>query len=90
MVVEHCYVLSLDEIKALRFRCCNCGASTSFQMSQTVNFPVQCPGCREILYDSTLDRGDSGELHALPRILKQLIARRNQPSEILLEVHIPK
>ena len=90
MVVEHRYVLSLDEIKAIRFRCAKCEAATSFRIDETVQFPIQCPGCKALLYDATMDTGDSGLLHSLPRIIKRLISRGSDTSEILLEIEADK
>ena len=89
MVVEHNFVLSLDEIKAIRFRCRKCGACTSFKLNESVNFPVVCPGCRMTLYDTTLDTGDSGLLQAVVSVLKSLIEEK-KPYQLLLEINAPE
>ena len=92
MVVEHHYVLSLDEIKAVRFRCSKCRTSLTCRVNETITFPPICPCCREMLYDSTLDRGDSGLVHALPRVLKDLLElqAKKKGFEILLEIDAPR
>lgn len=92
MVVEHSYVLSLDEIKAIRFRCPKCQASTSFQLDESITFPTVCPGCRATLYDKTLDIGHGGTIHALPRTIKGLLKlqEREKSFEMLLEIDAPR
>lgn len=91
MVVEHNYVLSLDEIKAVRFRCRKCHASTSFRLNETISFPVTCPGCKARLYDNTLDTGDTGLVESLPRVIKSLIELQKKEKagfEMLLEMDV--
>ena len=92
MVVEHIYVLSLDEIKAIRFRCPKCRASASFRLTETVNFPASCPECRSTLYNRALDTGDEGVVHSLPMALKAImeLQSKNKSFEILLEIDAPR
>lgn len=99
MVVEHNYVLSLDEIKAVRFRCLHCRTSLSCRVNETITFPAVCPCCLKTLYDSALDTGDSGTIHALPRVLKDLLdlqakkqknGKETTGFEILLEIDAPR
>ena len=92
MVVEHSYLVSLDEITALRFRCPGCQASTSFRLNESITFPANCPGCKATLYDKTLDTGDYGEVHALPKVLKSLrdLQARKKSFEMLLEINAPR
>jgi len=92
MVVEHNYVLSLDEIKAIRFRCPECRASTSFRLDESITFPTVCPGCGATLYDKTLDTGDGGLIHSLPRTIKDLLRlqERKKSFEVLLEIDAPR
>ena len=92
MVVEHSYVLSLDEIKAVRFRCPKCRTSMSCRMNETVTFPAVCLCCRETLYDNRLDAGDSGLVHSLPRVLKDLMELQGKKKtfELLLEIDAPR
>ena len=91
MVVEHSHVLSLDEIKALRFRCKKCKAATSFRLNETINFPMTCPGCRETLHSEHIDGGDQDVLGGFPRVLKALMERQKERHyEVLLEIGAPE
>ena len=89
MMIEHRYVLSLDEIKALRFRCKKCHAATSFPLDESINFPPTCPNCRETLFDTLRDSGESALLQTLPRVLKGLV-KTKQSGEVLLEIDVPR
>lgn len=44
MTREHRLVLSLDEIRAVRWQC-KCGSAVSFQLDQTIRLPQICPAC---------------------------------------------
>lgn len=90
--MEYTCVFSLDEIKAIRFRCQKCRASTCFQLNESITFPAICSGCRTTLYDSTRDTGDGELLHAFPNVLKSLVGLqgRKKSFEILLEIDAPR
>ena len=90
MVIERTVVVTLDEITALRFRCQQCRAFTSFPIDESINLPVTCVNCPATLYDAAVDGGDLGTLLALPRALKALIRlQASKPFEVLLELHGP-
>ena len=47
MTREDRWIVSIDEIAALRWQCFNCKSAVTFQLDQTVRFPETCPNCRE-------------------------------------------
>ena len=47
MTTEHLMLLEPSDFRAVRIQCGKCGASTSFQLDQTVKLPNRCVGCGE-------------------------------------------
>src|SRR4051812_37534104 len=47
MTRENRLILTLDDIRALRWTCGVCGASVSFALDRTIRLPRQCPACHE-------------------------------------------
>lgn len=45
MTRDNRVVLSLDEIRALRWTCGTCGVSITFPLDRTMRWPERCPAC---------------------------------------------
>ena len=52
MTREDRWVVSLDEIQAIRWECRNCHAAVSIAINQTIKFPEACPVCTQGGLDS--------------------------------------
>jgi hypothetical protein len=49
MTREHRLVLSLDEIKAVRWHCPKCKAAITYALNESIRLPDQCPACLDPL-----------------------------------------
>lgn len=47
MTRDHRLIVTLDEIRALRWTCGTCGASITFPLDRTIRWPDRCPACHE-------------------------------------------
>jgi hypothetical protein len=45
MTREDRWIVSLDEIRALRWECPGCHVALSFALDQTIRLPSSCPSC---------------------------------------------
>lgn len=45
MTREDRWIVSLDEIRAIRWECARCHAAITFALDQTINLTGNCPGC---------------------------------------------
>jgi hypothetical protein len=45
MTIDDRTVLDLEDLKAVRFECKACGATTSFALNSWPRVPTSCPGC---------------------------------------------
>jgi len=45
MTVEERYVVDLNDIRAIRIECTNCGTAVTFKAADWAQYPSQCPGC---------------------------------------------
>lgn len=48
MTREDRWLVSLDEIRAIRWECGKCHLAMTFAIDQTVKFPEFCPGCNDL------------------------------------------
>lgn len=54
MTREDRLIVSLDEIRALRWTCTTCHLAMAFALDQPIRLPVTCPGCGADAVDPTL------------------------------------
>ena len=73
MTREDRWVMSLDEIAAIRWTCGACQVSVSFPLDQTIRLPRACPACGQDAGDPTQrpeDRAADQLVQALKRLLR--------------------
>lgn len=52
MTREDRWIVSLDEIRAIRWECPKCSVAMSFAINQTVRLPAACPSCNADAFDT--------------------------------------
>lgn len=75
MTREDRWIVSLDEVRALRWECPACHVALSFALDQTIRLPATCPSCH----------ADAFELHtpehaAATEFVRALKALFHQPA----------
>jgi hypothetical protein len=82
MTREDRWIVSLDEIRALRRECASCGVAISYALNQTIRLPVGCPSCGADTFEP--NSPDYRAMDAFVRALKALLqAPRSAPGGTL-------
>jgi DNA-directed RNA polymerase subunit RPC12/RpoP len=83
MTREDRWIVSLDEVQGLRWRCARCSVSVSYALDETIRIPTQCPSCGlEVIPDDFTENG---------KIVRSFIAtlkalrRTEMPVKLFLE-----
>jgi hypothetical protein len=86
MTREDRWIVSLDEIRALRWECVACHVAIAFALDQTIRLPLTCPGCGAdgIVSGSPDDRAAADFVRALKAVLQ---AKTRLRLEFLGEPH---
>lgn len=78
MTREERWIVSLDEIQAIRWECGNCHVAMSFQMNQSIKLPTDCPSCRARLVDPEFHR-DHQMFQSFVQVLKAVMVTKPHP-----------
>ena len=96
MTREQRLILSLDEIRGVRWTCVACGTSTSFTLESVVRLPGECPSCNAVFRDRGLQPRDTSfevfvealrDAHRLARAVRDVQAKL--PGVLALEFDTP-
>jgi hypothetical protein len=83
MTREDRWIVSLDEIRALRWECPACSVALVFALNQTIRLPVACPSCNADMLDPN---GPAQQAAAdFVRALKTLIQTSGRAGTLRLE-----
>jgi hypothetical protein len=77
MTREDRWIVSLDEIRALRWECPRCQVAVSFSINQTINWPAVCPGCGHSAFEDLIPHHKPYAEFA--RLLKAVIQSQQMP-----------
>jgi hypothetical protein len=77
MTREERWIVSLDEIRAIRWECPQCHLAMSYAMDETVKLPASCPSCHRDLLD-TFTRQDDHAYEAFVRALKVIRSQQQR------------
>ena len=84
MTRENRMILTLDEIRGVRWTCAKCGTATLFTFEKPVRLPHECPGCGAVFRDRGLQPRDDayevfvdalGDAHRLALAVKAMQAK---------------
>lgn len=84
MTREERWIVSLDEIRAIRWECPNCHVAMSYAMDETVKLPANCPSCNTDLLD-TFRRPSDQVYTTFVQALKSIRSQPAPPGILKLE-----
>jgi hypothetical protein len=86
MTREDRWIVSLDEIRAIRWECGKCHVALSFALNQTISLPGACPSCNADALDPSIQEHRAyGEFVKALKVVIEHQRSNNNPGTVRLE-----